>query len=64
MKVIDNGWYTDGDRSEALPVDWTPDHGPHCKAGFSPHGYQCTREEGHVGHHAAGDGYRICAVWS
>lgn len=65
MKVLDDGWYSDGtDRSEDLPLDWTPDTGPYCKAELHPMTYQCTRETDHVGHHAAGDGTRICAVWS
>lgn len=54
-------------RYAELPPDLTPNRkwGPACwrAKGVFWRGWGCTRRAGHTGHHAAGDGTRIRAVW-
>lgn len=43
--------------------DDTPEDGPWCEAEHPARGFVCTRDPGHRGAHAAGDGQDIVAVW-
>jgi len=57
------GWAVEwpDDSYDGLPPDLTVDLGPHCDSTSA--GWSCTRQRGHTGRHAAGNGERIVAVW-
>jgi len=62
-KVACRDWVADSQTDyDSLPVDLTTDPVGGCDA-RSQDGYFCTRADDHGGRHAAGDSYRIVAVW-